>query len=165
MAKTDFFLKLEGIKGESTDAKHKGEIEIESFSLGLTNTGSFSQAPGAGGGSGKVNFQDVHFTKHLDSSSPLLALACATGQHIKEALLVCRKAGGDQQEYLKIKLNDCLVSSYQDGGHGGGENLIPTDQFSINFAKVGMEYLPQDATGKVGNAVRSGYDLKANKKV
>jgi type VI secretion system secreted protein Hcp len=164
MAKTDFFLKLDGIKGESTDSKHKGEIEIESFSLGLTNTGSFSQAPGAGGGSGKVNFQDVHFTKQLDSSSPLLALACAIGQHIKEALLVCRKAGGDQQEYLKIKLSDCLVSSYQEGGHGG-DNLIPTDQFSINFAKVSYEYLPQDATGKVGNAVRSGYDLKANKKV
>jgi len=164
MATTDFFLKLEGVKGESTDKKHKGEIEIESYSLGLTNTGSFSQAPGAGGGSGKVNFQDAHFSKKLDCSSPLLKLACATGQHIKEALLVCRKAGGDQQEYLKIKLNDCLISSYQVGGHGG-DNLIPTDQFSINFAKINIEYMPQDAQGKVGNAVRAGWDLKANAKI
>jgi type VI secretion system secreted protein Hcp len=164
MAQIDFFLKLEGIKGESTDSKHKGEIEIESYSFGLTNTGSFADAPGAGGGSGKVHFQDMHFSKHVDSSSPLLKLACASGQHIKEALLVCRKAGGDQQEYLKVKLNDCLVSSYQIGGHGG-DNLIPTDQFSINFAKCNVEYMPQDASGKVGNAVRAGWDLKANKKV
>ncbi len=164
MARTDFFLKLEGIKGESQDKKHKDEIEIESYSLGLTNTGSFSQAPGAGGGSGKVNFQDAHFSKKLDSSSPLLKLACATGQHLKEALLVCRKAGGDQQEYLKIKLNDCLISSYQVGGHGG-DNLIPTDQFSINFAKINIEYMPQDAQGKVGNAVRAGNDLKKNEKI
>ena len=164
MAKTDFFLKLDGIKGESTDSKHKGEIEIESFSFGATNTGSFSNAPGAGGGSGKVNFQDVHLSKLLDSSSALLMLACATGQHIKEGTLTCRKAGGDQQEYLKIKLNDCLISSYQLGGHGG-DNLIPTDQFSINFAKINIEYMPQDAQGKVGNAVRAGWDLKANAKI
>jgi type VI secretion system secreted protein Hcp len=165
MATTDFFLKLEGIKGESTDAKHKGEIEIESFSAGLTNSGSFANAPGAGGGSGKVSFQDIHFTKKVDSSSPLLMLACATGQHIKEATLICRKAGGDQQEYLKIKLTDCLVSSFQQGGHGGDGTLIPVDQLGINFAKINFDYLPQDATGKVGNAIRSGYDLKANKKV
>src|SRR6266704_1899675 len=151
MARTDFFLKLEGIKGESQDKKHKDEIEIESYSLGLTNTGSFSQAPGAGGGSGKVNFQDASFSKKLDRSSPLLNLACATGQNIKEALLVCRKAGGNQEEYLKIKLNDCLISSYQVGGHfeieherhAGGRagdtgTLIPDDQFSINFAKINI---------------------------
>ncbi len=164
MATTDFFLKLDGIKGESTDAKHKGEIEIESFSAGLSNSGSFANAPGAGGGSGKVSFQDIHFTKKVDSSSPLLMLACATGSHVKEATLTCRKAGGDQQEYLKIKLTDCLVSSFQEGGQGDGK-LIPVDQLSINFAKINFDYLPQDATGKVGNAIRSGYDLKANKKV
>jgi type VI secretion system secreted protein Hcp len=164
MATTDFFLKLDGIKGESTDAKHQGEIEIESFSAALSNSGSFANAPGKGGGSGKVSFQDIHFTKLVDSSSPLLLLACATGQHIKEATLTCRKAGGDQQEYLKLKLTDCLVSSFQEGGHGDGK-VIPSDQLSLNFAKINFDYLPQDATGKVGNAVRSGYDLKANKKV
>ncbi|HAF13941.1 MAG TPA: type VI secretion system tube protein Hcp, partial [Blastocatellia bacterium] len=81
MAVTDFFLKLDGIKGESTDSKHKEELEIESFSWGATNSGSFSNAPGAGGGTGKVNFQDVHFTKKADKSSADIMFHCASGKH------------------------------------------------------------------------------------
>ncbi|SRR6266496_142869 len=164
MAVTDFFLKIDGIKGESTDAKHKGEVEIESFSWGATNSGSFSQAPGAGGGTGKVSFQDFHFTKMADTSSADLLYACASGKHIKQADLTVRKAGENQQEYYKIKLSDVLVSSYQSGG-SGGNNLIPTDQFSLNFAKVEFSFAPQDAKGNLGSPVRTGWDLKANKKV
>ena len=158
----DMFLKIDGIPGESTDAKFQKELVLESFSWGETNTAAHSAA--GGGSAGRVSMQDFHFTAKVSIASPKLMLACATGQHLKEALLVCRKAGGDQQEYLKIKLNDCLISSYQVGGHGG-DNLIPTDQFSINFAKINIEYMPQDAQGKVGNAVRAGWDLKANAKI
>ena len=164
MATKDYFLKLDGIKGESTDSKHKGEIEIESFSWGETNTGSFSSAPGAGGGTGKVSFQDLHLTKLADISSTNLMYHCASGKHITEATLTVRKAGEQQQEYYKVKLSDVLVSSYQSGGHSGGE-LIPTDQFSLNFAKIQFEYYPQDAKGKLGSPEKAGWDLKANKKV
>jgi type VI secretion system secreted protein Hcp len=161
MAIKDFFLKLDGIKGESTDSKHKGEIEIESFSWGQSNQGSAS-APGPGLGSGKVDFQDLHLTKLADSSSPLLALACAKGDHIKTAELFCRKAGGEQMDYYKVKLTDCLISSYQSGGHG---DVLPVDQFSINFAKIEFSFSPQDAKGKLGSPNKMGWDLKANKKV
>jgi len=164
MAVTDFFLKLDGIKGESTDSKHKEELEIESFSWGATNSGSFSNAPGAGGGTGKVNFQDVHFTKKADKSSADIMFHCASGKHIKQANLTVRKAGEDQQEYYKIKLTDVLVSSYQSGG-SAGSSLIPTDQFSLNFAKIEFSYAPQDAKGKLGSPARAGWDLKSNKKV
>jgi type VI secretion system secreted protein Hcp len=164
MAVTDFFLKLDGIKGESTDSKHKDEIEIESFSWGATNSGSFADAPGAGGGTGKVSFQDVHFTKKADKASVDLMLFCASGKHVKLAELTVRKAGEDQQEYYKVKLSDVLISSYQSGG-SGGSNLIPTDQFSLNFAKIEFSYAPQDAKGKLASPSRSGWDLKANKKV
>ena len=164
MAKTDFFLKLDGIKGESQDSKYKDQIEISSFSWGETNSSSFAEAPSAGGGQGRVTFQDLHLTKMVDKSSPDLAMHCATGKHIKQADLVCRKQGGDQAEYYKVKLSDCLISSYQSGG-SGGDGLIPMDQFSINFAAIEYHYGPQDKTGKVGNWVRTGYDLKANKKI
>ena len=63
-----------------------------------------------------------------------------------------------------MELSDVLVSSYQSGGHSGGE-LIPTDQFSLNFAKITFEYYPQDAKGKLGSPEKAGWDLKANKKV
>lgn len=164
MAVADFFLKIDGIKGESTDAKHKDELEIESFSWGAVNSGSFSDAPGAGGGTGKVSFQDVHFTKKVDKSSPDLAYHCASGKHIKIAELTVRKAGEDQQDYYKVKLTDVLVSSYQSGGSSGG-SLLPVDQFSLNFAKVEFSYATQDAKGKLGSPSRTGWDLKANKKI
>ena len=94
MAAVDYFLKFDGIKGESTDSKHKDEIDVESWSWGETQTGT--QGPGGGGGAGKVQMQDFHFVMQLNRSSPLLAKACATGQHIKSATLTTRKAGKGQ---------------------------------------------------------------------
>src|SRR5690606_37166795 len=96
---------------------------------------------GGGGGAGKVAMQDFHFVMQINKSSPKLFLACATGQHIKEATLTCRKAGGEQQEYLKVKFTDLLISSYQTGGSRG--DLIPVDQVSFNFSKIEFEYKPQ----------------------
>jgi type VI secretion system secreted protein Hcp len=159
---SDYLLKLEGIKGESTDAKHKDEIEIESFSWGATQPGSFST--GGGGGAGKVAFQDIHFTSRVSVASPNLMVACASGQHIKIATLTVRKAGKDQQEYYIIKLSDNLVSSYQSGG-SEGSNALPVDQFSINFSKIEFEYKSQKPDGSLGAPVKGGWDLKQNKKV
>ena len=162
MAQVDFFLKLDGIKGEATDAKHKGEIEVESWSWGETNTGTMSA--GSGGGAGKVVMQDVHIVKRFDTASPVLFISCATGKHIKEGVLTCRKAGGEQQEYLTIKLTDLLVSSYQSGGASAG-GVIPTDQLSLNFAKIEFEYKSQKPDGTLDAPVKQGYDLKATKKI
>ncbi|HEV8541841.1 MAG TPA: type VI secretion system tube protein Hcp, partial [Verrucomicrobiae bacterium] len=111
MAQVDYFLKIEGIEGESTDDKHKNEIDIESWSWGETNAGS--HAFGGGGGAGKVSMNDFSITMRVNKASPKLLLACANGEHIKSASLACRKAGKEQQEYLKIKFSDLLVSSYQ----------------------------------------------------
>jgi type VI secretion system secreted protein Hcp len=159
---SDYLLEIEGIKGESNDSKHGGTIEIESFSWGATNTGS--HAAGGGGGAGKVSYQDIHFTTGVNKSSPLLMLACATGQHIKKAVLFVRKQGGDQQEYYTVTMEDLLVSSFQSAGHSG-DRSVPTDQFSLNFTKIKFEYKPQKADGSLDSAVTAGYDLKVNKKL
>jgi type VI secretion system secreted protein Hcp len=162
MAAVDYFLKIEGIQGESTDSKHKAEIEVQSFSFGETQAGSASH--GSGAGAGKVQMQDFHFVTQFSKASPSLFLACATGQHIKKAELFCRKAGGKQEEFLKITLSDLIVSSYQTGGSGHSD-IIPTDQFSFNYAKLEMEYKEQKPDGSVGGATKAGWDLKANVKV
>jgi type VI secretion system secreted protein Hcp len=162
MAQVDYFLKLKGVDGESTDHKHKGEIDVESFSWGETNSGS--HVTGGGGGAGKVSMQDFHFVMRASKASPKLMLACATGEHIGEGTLVCRKAGTDQQEFLSIKMTDLLVSSYQTGGSSNG-GVVPMDQVSLNYAKIEFEYKEQKADGSLGGAVKAGYDLKANKKV
>jgi type VI secretion system secreted protein Hcp len=162
MAAVDFFLKIEGVEGESTDDKHKKEIDLESWSWGEHQSGT--HAGGGGGGAGKVNMQDFSFTKKIDKSSPVLFLRCAAGTHIKEALLTCRKAGGEQQEYMQIKMSDLLVSSYQVTGSSGG-GIIPMEQISLNFAKIEYEYKPQKADGSLDAAAKAGWDLKINKKV
>ncbi len=159
MAAVDYFLKVDGIDGESGDDKHKGEISVESWSWGESNAGS--SADGGGGGAGKVSMQDFHFVMKVNKASAKLMLACANGAHIKDAKLTCRKAGKEQQEYLVITFTDILVSSYQTGGSSG--DVIPTDQISLNFSKIQYEYKPQKADGTLDAAIKTGYDLKANK--
>src|SRR5262245_40331657 len=162
MSQVDYFLKLEGIPGESTDDKHKGEIELESFSWGETNTGSGGH--GGGAGAGKVVPNDFHFVKKLDKASPVLFMNCAIGQHIKSAILTARKAGGGQQEYLKVTMEDVLISSYQVGGSGHSD-VVPMDQVSMNFAKLEMSYKEQKPDGSLGGEVKQKYDYSANKKL
>ena len=158
----DYFLKIEGIEGESMDHKHKNEIDLLSFSWGETQTGS--HAVGGGGGAGKVSMQDFHFVMKTNKASPKLLIACATGDHIKKAVLTCRKAGKEQQEFLKYTFHDLLVSSYQTGGSSSGDE-IPLDQISLNYTKVEYEYREQQADGTLKGPVKVGYDLKAMKEV
>jgi type VI secretion system secreted protein Hcp len=158
MAAVDYFLKIDGIQGESRDDRHKDEIDIESFSWGETQSGTF--AVGGGGGAGKISMQDFHFTMPVNKASPALFLACAQGDHVKNAILTCRKAGRDQQEFLKATMNDVLVSSFQIGGAGG---VVPTNQISLNFAKIEVEYQEQDATGKLVGSIKKWFDVKTMK--
>lgn len=153
----DYFLKIDGIEGESQDSKHKGEIEIESFSFGEVQTGT--AARGGGMGAGKIQMQDFNFVMKVNKASPKLFLACARGDHIKSAVLTCRKAGKDQQEYLKVTFSDILVSSFQTSGTSSGD-LLPMDQISLNFAKIEFEYREQKPDGTLGGAIKSWYDLK-----
>jgi type VI secretion system secreted protein Hcp len=160
MAAVDYYLKIEGIDGEAAAKGHEKEIELSSFSWGESNT---AHAGGGGGGAGRVNMQDVHFTTKVNAASPKLMLACASGEHIKKAVLTCRKAGKDQQEYMKFTLSDVFVTSYQTGGSAG--SVIPVDQFAVNFSKIEMEYKPQKPDGTLGSAVKAGWDVKQHAKV
>lgn len=101
---SDIFAKLGDIKGESLDDKHKDEIEVMSYSWGVSNAGSMGY--GTGGGEGKASFHDLSITHKVDKASPVLMQYCATGVHLKDATITHRKAGKGQQEYLVIKLND-----------------------------------------------------------
>lgn len=161
MALVDYFLKIDGIEGESTDGKHKNSIDVESWSFGETQTGS--HVGGGGGGAGKVSMQDFHFVMKANKASPLLFLHCANGKHIPKAVLTCRKAGEKQQEYLKWTFSDLLVSSFQTGGSQG--DMIPTESISLNFAKIEVSYQPQDAKGALGSPIKAGWDVKKNEKV
>lgn len=158
----DYFLEIDGIKGESVDSKHKDKIQLMSWSWGESQSGSF--ATNAGGGAGKVAMSDFNFAMTINKASPEIMLSCATGKHIKKAQLICRKAGEKQQEYLKIHFTDLLISSYQTGGSGGGDEL-PIESISFNFASIKFEYAPQKADGSLDTPIIRGYDVKINKSI
>ena len=111
---SDIFAKIGDIKGESVDAKHKDEIEVLSFSWGVTNAANIGG--GGGGGAGKATFQDLSIVHKIDKASPKLLKACATGTHLKEATITHRKAGKGQQEYLIVKMNDVIITGVAHGG-------------------------------------------------
>ena len=158
---SDIFAKIGDIKGESLDDKHKDEIEVLSFSWGVTNPAVISGGSGGGGGAGKATFHDLSIVHNLDKASPLLLRACATGMHIKDAVITHRKAGKGQQEYLTFKFRDVVISSFQTGG--SEETPVPTDSVSFSFAKLEVEYKPEKSDGSLGAAVDFRYDLKTNK--
>ena len=156
---SDIFAKIGDIKGESPDDKHKGEIELLSWSWGVTQSGTM--AHGGGGGEGKANFNDFNFTHHIDKASPVLMKACATGEHIKEATITVRKAGKGQQEFLIIKMNDIIITGVAPSGAGDG--AATAEHVALQFAKVDLEYKPQKADGSLDAGVHFKYDIKGNK--
>ena len=154
----NIFAKIGDIKGESLDDKHKDEVEVLSWSWGVSQSGSI-RTGGGGGGEGKATFNDFNFTHHVDKASPLLLKACATGEHIKDGTITVRKAGKGQQEYLIIKMNDVLITAVTDDD-SEGSNL---ETVSMVFAKVDLEYRPQKSDGSLDAGIHFKYDIKAHK--
>jgi len=155
----DIFLKLDGIDGESQDEKHPNEIEILSYSLGMSQPGSFGM--GSGGGVTKVSIQDISFSKYTDKATPKLMKFCASGKHIDSGTLTARKAAGDEAlEFETITLTNIIVTSIQQGGGGGS---LPTESFSLNFERLKLEYTPQESDSGSGEAADTfQWDLAKN---
>lgn len=151
----DVFLKIEGIKGESKDGRHRDEIEILSFSWGMTNTPVMG---GGGAGAGKVTFQDFHFVTKLSKASPQLLAACAGGTNIVSATLYVRdSATSTNQEYYQINLENMQISSLQQTSEiasGTNSSPQPTEQISLSFTKVTATHTDEGGTVTTGVAVK-----------
>jgi type VI secretion system secreted protein Hcp len=158
----DQFLELEGVKGETLDKVYKGKnaIDVLSWNWGMSNTGTFHH--GSGGGAGKANFQDISITKYVDKSTADLMMFCANGKHMAKGTLTCRKAGDNPLEYMKITMQQILVSSYATGGAAGDERT--TETVTLNFAKVKVEYFMQNAQGGKETGGQMAWDIAGNAK-
>jgi type VI secretion system secreted protein Hcp len=153
------FARIGTIKGESRDARHKDEIDVLSWSWGVSRSGTPGHGGGGGGGAGKASFHDLHFTHHVDKASPLLMKACATGEHIRDATITVRKAGKGQQEYLIVTMTDVLVTSVSTSVSAEGD---ATDEgVVLAFAKVDLEYKPQRPDGTLDVGLHFTFDLTA----
>jgi type VI secretion system secreted protein Hcp len=160
MPQVDYFLKIEGVDGESKDARHPGEIELASFNWGETNSGSGGDHGGAG--FGKTIAQDLQFAKRVDKASPKLFIACATGEHFKKAVLIGRRAGAEQQEFLKLTLEDLSVTAYQLGG-ATDSGTVPMDQVALRFAKLEVSYRSQKNDGSLDAEIKQRYNFATRK--
>jgi type VI secretion system secreted protein Hcp len=155
-----WFLKVDGIAGESTSAKYAGAIDVQAWSWGVV--GGVSAATGGGAGTGKATFQDLHVSTLISKASPLLLKACATGTHIKTVTLHGVKAGQKVQEFLTYTLSDAVITAVQQGDADSG---APVEHVTFGFRKVKVDYRPQKADGTLAAAVTFAYDVAASKKL
>lgn len=155
------YMKIEGIEGESVDQAHAGEIEVLSFSWGMSQgASSFSR-----GGAQKPSVSDFSFSAFTSKATPKLMLACLQGEHISQAVVsfATREGATGPVDYMKFKFEDLLVSSFHAGG--AGADAMPTESFSLNFAKMRVDYQRQNADGTLGTPTTMGWDIGANKKL
>jgi type VI secretion system secreted protein Hcp len=155
---TGYFLKIDGVAGESQDPRHAGEIEVQSFSWGESHL-----PPSAGTAASRPTIQDFHIVKYLDKASPVLVLAAASGQHFRSAVLTAEKPEAAPQSYLTFTLGDLMVSSYQI--EAPAEEPVPVDRVSFSFGRIEMAYRPQRPDGTFDAPVTAGWDVAANHKI
>lgn len=152
-----YFLKIDGIAGESVDVKHKDEIELVGFSWGVEGATAIA---GSGSGAGRIKLKEFEFLMRVNKASGPLFLAAASAKHLKWAQLSVRsKAAFD---WLKVKLTDVLVTSYEQVADTEDE---PHEMVAFDFARVEVEYTPQNASGAPGTPIKAGWDLSKNSKV
>ena len=155
----EMFLKLAGIDGESTDAKHKGEINVLAWSWGLSE--ETASSTGGGGGAGRVKVENISIQKLVDIASPLLLSFSAQGKHISDGTLTTRKAGKNGQEFLLFKMNDVIVTSVQIAASKDAD--VPTESIALNFAKFEFDYSATKPDGTLGTEKSFKWDIAAAK--
>jgi type VI secretion system secreted protein Hcp len=152
-----YFLKLDGVPGESTDASHKGEIDLLAFSWGVSNPGSAATGTGR---AGKPSFSDFNFETLTSKASPLLMLNTASGKVLASAVVTGRKNGAEGGvNFLKIVLTDVLVASYEQSA----SSEVPTESASLSYTKIQYSITTQTASGEPGTTTTATWDLRSNK--
>ena len=162
---TECFLKIEGpdLEGEARTDGHEGEIDVLSWSWGLSHAGAMHQTGGRG--AGKASVQDLRATKRVDAATPNLVLACLSGTQFRSATLTCLRVDGDGSRlpYLVIAMRRVNITAVDDGGTSGGEPLA--EDLRLNFAEVIVRYTKQNPDGSVGDEVAIGWSIRENKKL
>jgi type VI secretion system secreted protein Hcp len=148
------YLKLAGIDGESTATGHEHQIDVLSFSFGLTH----------GSDTGVPSFSGVTVVKNADIASPNLMLACAIGTHIATARLSCEIiTDGPINVPLAVwDFTNVMLTSFQDAGNNGGEDR-PVEQISFTFRTIAYSISEVDSQGDTGKTVRAGFNLDTDR--
>jgi type VI secretion system secreted protein Hcp len=153
----DSHIKFDGVEGESSHQDHKGEIEVLSWTWGVSNA---SLTSGTGSGKGKASPGDLHFTHLYDKASPVLAKKCAQGVHFPNVVITARKSGEGQKDFLKITMKEVFITSVQPSGSSGGDIM---ESVSMSYGAIEFGYKAQDTKGGLGGEVKFAWDVKTTK--
>lgn len=147
-AQVDYFLKIDGIKGESQNSRHPDEIEILSWSWGCSQSAS----------DGSVDAHDFLLWQRHSRTTPLLAEALLTKKELTSATLVGElQTSQEPVPYLIIRMKPVYITSYQTGGSSG--DVVPVDQISMNYTEIKYEYRTYDeATSRPLETFTGGFD-------
>lgn len=157
----DAYLQIEGVPGECTAAGFEGQIEIQSYSHGVSQSAAVSASTAGGATTGRCNHQDLTITKELDKATTILAQKCSDGTHIPSITLTLTRAGGGEPiPYMEYKLTKCIVSSVS---IGGGTGSFPTESVSFNYGKIEWTYTQQKRDdGSGGGKTTGSWNLQTN---
>lgn len=152
-----YFLKMDGVPGESVDPRHTNEIDVLSFTWGVANAGT----RGAGGNAaGRAQPGELRVAMRTNSASPLLFAAAASGKHLPAATLTVVRAGGRPVEYLSYTLGDVYVSSHT--AETDDEHHV-IEHIGLVYATLTIRYRPQQPDGSPGGPIEAGWDFRSNK--
>ena len=154
------------ITGETQDPTpaHKSAIEIQQFSLPLENAVTIGSAT-AGAGAGKAKFGVFSIKKLVDSASPSLYRAAASGAHFSDAQLFIRKAGAvagptGSADYLIYTLKLVFITRVEWSGSTGDEAVSEAVDFV--FGAMELSYAAADSTGKLLAPKTAAWDQVTN---
>lgn len=158
----DVYLQIDGIKGESTDEKHKDWIELKSVGWGVLQPKSATASTGGGHTAERCEHHDILVTKLADLSSPVLLQTCAAGKTIPKAKLEFMRADamGERIKYYEIEIENVLIGAVTPEVKEGD---ILTESVALKFSKVRWRYIQQKITGGAGGNTSGGWDLAANR--
>lgn len=139
----NIFLKIDNVKGESTEQSHKDEIEV----LNWNWTQAIPIGSGGPGGSapGRPSPPSISFRHYIDRASPALMKLGLTGQTIRSAILFMRKAGPRSSDYFKLEMFDVKISGFSTTGEAG--DIRSTETVTLTCSKIKEEYIYSPATG------------------
>lgn len=153
-----YYLKIDGLNGDSAVRGHERAIELASFSWAVTN--SYKGGGGGGGGAGKASFSDLAWSQSIDSSVVGLFTRVASGQHIASATLDVTTDGGEQKTFFKMLFEDVQLTSLNIIGNGFS-NPLPTAQASLAATKITMTYWKQRPDGGLDMPITGSWNLKS----
>ena len=167
----DIYVKFDGaseLQGDSTDTKHANEIEVTSFSHGVSQPKSSSASSAGGLTAERTEHGEMLFTKDIDKASSKLLRACSAGTVYPKVYVTFYRAYGGKSststsqtrvDYWKIVLEDVVISSVNTS-IGDGE--LPSETFGLKYGKITWEYKQHKTDGSSASTGVAGWDLRKN---